>query len=82
MKSLTIKDLAITEELDGKSMRAVRGGWKMPYGFDMHKVINTENVSQENSFQALAEVGNNVANFGGHNTNNVTITQKGYNDYK
>ena len=41
MKSLTIKDLAITEELDGKSMSAVRGGcgsggycgWKMPSCF-------------------------------------------------
>jgi hypothetical protein len=29
MKSLTIKDLARTEELDGKAMAAVRGGWTM-----------------------------------------------------
>jgi hypothetical protein len=29
MKSLTIKDLARTEELDGKVMAAVRGGWTM-----------------------------------------------------
>ncbi|NGZ85124.1 hypothetical protein [Duganella aceris] len=29
MKSLTIKDLARTEELDGKAMAAVRGGWSM-----------------------------------------------------
>jgi hypothetical protein len=29
MKSLTIKDLARTEELDGKAMAAVRGGWAM-----------------------------------------------------
>jgi hypothetical protein len=29
MKSLTIKDLARTEELDGKAMAAMRGGWSM-----------------------------------------------------
>jgi hypothetical protein len=29
MKTLTIKDLARTEELNSKDMAAVRGGWKM-----------------------------------------------------
>ena len=29
MKTLTIKDLARTEELDSRSMAAVRGGWSM-----------------------------------------------------
>jgi len=29
MKSLTIKDLARTEQLDGKAMAAVRGGWSL-----------------------------------------------------
>jgi hypothetical protein len=29
MKTLTIKDLARTEELDSRSMAAVRGGWTM-----------------------------------------------------
>jgi hypothetical protein len=29
MKTLTIKDLARTEQLDGKAMAAVRGGWSM-----------------------------------------------------
>jgi hypothetical protein len=29
MKTLTIKDLARTEQLDGAAMAAVRGGWKM-----------------------------------------------------
>ena len=29
MKSITIKDLARTEQLDGKAMAAVRGGWSM-----------------------------------------------------
>ena len=29
MKTLTIKDLARTEELGSKEMAAVRGGWKM-----------------------------------------------------
>jgi hypothetical protein len=29
MKTLIIKDLARTEELDGKAMAAVRGGWSM-----------------------------------------------------
>jgi hypothetical protein len=29
MKTLNIKDLARSEELDGKAMAAVRGGWSM-----------------------------------------------------
>jgi hypothetical protein len=29
MKTLTIKDLALTEALDSRSMAAVRGGWSM-----------------------------------------------------
>jgi hypothetical protein len=29
MKTLTIKDLARTDELDSRSMAAVRGGWSM-----------------------------------------------------
>jgi hypothetical protein len=29
MKTLIIKDLARTEQLDGTAMAAVRGGWKM-----------------------------------------------------
>ena len=29
MKTLTIKDLARTEQLDGKAMAAVRGGWSL-----------------------------------------------------
>jgi hypothetical protein len=29
MKTLIIKDLARTEQLDGKAMAAVRGGWSM-----------------------------------------------------
>ncbi|MES2259736.1 MAG: hypothetical protein V4724_14540 [Pseudomonadota bacterium] len=30
MKTLTIKDLARTEQLDRTAMSTVRGGWKMP----------------------------------------------------
>jgi hypothetical protein len=36
MKTLTIKDLARTEQLDSAAMAGVRGGWKMsspPYSF-------------------------------------------------
>jgi hypothetical protein len=38
MKTLIIKDLARTEQLDRSEMAAVRGGWKMgtpSYSFDM-----------------------------------------------
>jgi hypothetical protein len=40
MKTLTIKDLARNEQLDGKAMASVRGGWKMDSKYckpgDMH----------------------------------------------
>ena len=67
MKSLTIKDLARTEELDGKAMAAVRGGWSM--NSPTYKVGNVDySPSYDSSIHAtqqmvqMQDVTNAVAN--------------------
>jgi hypothetical protein len=78
MKSLTIKDLAVTEQLDGAAMAAVRGGFcdfKMPSCFPkQHEyqsyppssvTTTTVDIAQANNqFQSNA-TGNGSAVFGG-----------------
>ena len=56
MKSLTIKDLARTEELDGKAMAAVRGGWSM---HSPHYTIG--DVSYAPSYDASITAGQSLA---------------------
>jgi hypothetical protein len=48
MKSLSIKDLSITEELDSRAMSAVCGGTGFPLfpGYNSTMIGLTENVSQ------------------------------------
>ena len=67
MKTLTIKDLARTEELDGKAMAAVRGGWSM--NSPTYKVGNVDySPSYDSSIHAtqqmvqMQDVTNAVAN--------------------
>ncbi|SAL27122.1 hypothetical protein [Caballeronia telluris] len=64
MKSLMIKDLAVTEELDSRAMSAVRGGnaFYLP-GYDFSKLDVSVNTQQgigqtQNVFN---QNGNNVA---------------------
>jgi hypothetical protein len=54
MKTLTIKDLARTEELDRSAMSAVRGGWKME---SMYKFGDlTYSPSHDSSIDAVQEI--------------------------
>lgn len=64
MKTLTIRDLPVTEELDRRAMSAVRGGssYFVP-GFDMSKValsFNTQQMIQQDQ-KTFNENGANVA---------------------
>jgi hypothetical protein len=75
MKALIIKDLAITADLDTKSMAAVRGGytWKMPaslgsfVGSDFAaSIVNTSvKLDQVNNQAQSNATGNGSAVFGG-----------------
>ena len=88
MKSLIIKDLARTEELDGKAMAAVRGGWSV--NAPSYKVGNVDySPSYDSSIHAtqnlaqMQSVTNAVANGsafldGVHATN--TTSQSGRNN--
>jgi hypothetical protein len=88
MSALMIKDLSITEELDSKSMKAVRGGYlAYPYfpsiklDFDNSKHVDAQQlISQELNINNMS--GNNNAFASGLNTtikptqtanNNVTV---------
>ncbi|RJG05544.1 hypothetical protein D3870_05510 [Noviherbaspirillum cavernae] len=72
MKTLSIKDLAIAEELDAEGMSAVRGGTykmpKMPYLPDSYGSTSTTNISidQVNNQAQSNPTGNNSAVFCGN----------------
>jgi len=93
MTSLLIKDLAVSEQLDARSMASVRGGtysgcnlplpsycWPSPSGSlskDDFKFDATQMLGQ--SQNTLVNNGNNVA-FASGITSNVTPTQTGSNN--
>jgi hypothetical protein len=54
MKTLTIKDLARTEELDRSAMSAVRGGWKMEPMYKFGDV--TYSPSHDSSIDAVQKI--------------------------
>ncbi|MBB1635251.1 hypothetical protein A9975_30925 [Cupriavidus sp. UME77] len=79
---LAIKDLSVTEELDARAMRAVRGGFVpfMPV-FSLTKIDSNFNASQ------LIGQTQNVVNMNGNNTafaddikSHVTSTQNASNN--
>jgi hypothetical protein len=82
MKSLTIKDLARNEQLDGKAMAAVRGGWSMnsPHyelGDITYAPSYDSSITASQSLVQVQNVTNAVANGsafvdGVHATNNTT----------
>jgi hypothetical protein len=88
MKSLIIKDLARTEQLDGKAMAAVRGGWSMnsPHytiGDVSYAPSYDASIHASQSLVQMQSVTNAVANGsafldGVHATN--TTTQSGQNN--
>ena len=74
MKTLIIHDLSITEELDRKSMSAVRGGcyseWKMPSCFPAYSAPSQPSTTNITTTQSNCQVqsnatGNGSAVFGG-----------------
>lgn len=78
MKTLTIKDLPVTEELDRRAMSAVRGGYSAFYypGFDTSKLalsFNTEQLNNQTQ-NTINENGGNVA-FAHDITSNVHPVQ-------
>jgi hypothetical protein len=88
MKTLTIKDLARTEELDRSAMTAVRGGWSMyspsyqQYGDISYKpsfddsLHVTQNLGQQQS--VLTPTANGSAFISGVHVNNH-VSQDGQN---
>jgi hypothetical protein len=89
MKTLTIKDLARTEELDRSAMSAVRGGWNM-YTPSSYKVGNidyapsfddslhaTQNLVQQQS--VITPTANGSAFIGGGVHVNNHVSQDGQN---
>ncbi|HEX7910782.1 MAG TPA: hypothetical protein VF534_22185 [Paraburkholderia sp.] len=73
MNTLMIKDLSITEELDGRAMSAVRGGYS--YGYPTSSYFNFSPVYAPNeSKNILASQGiNNAVNIQSANGNNVAF---------
>ena len=82
MKSLTIKDLSITEELDSRAMSAVRGGTLPGFwpGVSVSSYESSFNVTQliSQSQNTLNNNGNNVA-FADHIDSTVKPVQKATN---
>jgi hypothetical protein len=87
MKTLTIKDLARTEQLDSTAMAGVRGGWKMNsphYSFgDVtyapsydSSIHGTQNLAQQQS--VLLATANDSAFIDGVHVNS-DVSQKGNN---
>ena len=82
MKSLTIKDLSVTEELDSRAMSAVRGG-NLPGFWPGYSSTTTDlsfNATQliSQSQNTLNVNGNNVA-FADHIDSTVKPVQKATN---
>jgi hypothetical protein len=82
MKSLTIKDLSITEELNSRAMSAVRGGNLPSYwpGYSSTSADFSFNATQlmSQSQNTLVNNGNNVA-FSQNLDSNVKPKQTGTN---
>jgi hypothetical protein len=69
MKALTIKDLSLTEQLDSKAMKAVRGGYiayplfpSLSLNFDSSKDVSAQQlVNQSLGINAVSGNGNAFA---------------------
>ncbi|GAB3627840.1 hypothetical protein PTE30175_04527 [Pandoraea terrae] len=84
MSTLTIKDLSNAETLDGKTMRAVRGGY-LPFpvvyspiklSFDSH-IDATQEIAQ---MQSVTNMNGNGSAFLDHVTSNVNTNQNATNN--
>jgi hypothetical protein len=92
MKTLIIKDLALTEELDRSAMAAVHGGRMLGvraplFGFDVRSKddhsshdVTTQWLNQEQSVQSAIANGNSFAFANGvAPTTNIAVSQFGQN---
>ncbi|CAB3758785.1 hypothetical protein [Paraburkholderia solisilvae] len=84
MKSLTIKDLSLTEQLDSRAMKAVRGGYiAFPYypsqsfKFDNSKTVNAQQLV--NQSMDISNVSNNGNAFTKNFDTTITPTMTGTN---
>ncbi|MFC0401482.1 hypothetical protein [Paraburkholderia rhizosphaerae] len=85
MKSLTIKDLSLTEQLDSRAMKAVRGGYlAYPYypnlslKFDTSKTVNAQQLV--NQSMDVSNVSNNGNAFTKNFDTTITPTMTGTNN--
>jgi hypothetical protein len=91
MKTLIIKDLALTEELDRSAMAAVHGGRGLlaarPFSFDLRVSddhsshdVTSQWLKQEQSVQSAIANGNSFAFANGvAPTTNISVSQFGQN---
>ncbi|APA88214.1 hypothetical protein BJG93_22795 [Paraburkholderia sprentiae WSM5005] len=70
MKTLMIKDLSVTEQLDSKAMRAVRGGFGSSY-YNFSPVYAPTKVKNAETTQLIT----NELNFQNANGNNVAFSE-------
>jgi hypothetical protein len=78
MNTITIKDLAITEQLDRNAMAAVHGGWKMPapsysFGTLNYSPNSDSSIHTSQDLMQVQNVLNETAN-GSAFLENVTTT--------
>src|SRR5262249_10172172 len=85
MKSLTIKDLAMAEQLDSKAMQAVRGGYiaftyypDLSLKFDNSKTVNAQQLV--NQSQDVSNISNNGNAFAKKFDTTITPTMTGTNN--
>ena len=69
MKTLMIKDLSVTEQLDSKAMKAVRGGFALSPYYSFAPVYAPTSVKTSNTTQLIS----NELNFQNANGNNVAL---------
>ncbi|KXU84990.1 hypothetical protein CI15_22150 [Paraburkholderia monticola] len=69
MKTLMIKDLSVTEQLDSKAMQAVRGGFGPSQYYTFAPVYAPTSIKTSNTTQTIA----NELNFQNANGNNVAL---------
>ncbi len=84
MKALTIKDLSVTEQLDSKAMKAVRGGYvaypyfpSLSFKFDNSKTVDAQQLV--NQSMNIDNVSNNGNAFAKNLNTTITPTMTGTN---
>jgi hypothetical protein len=70
MKTLMIKDLSVTEQLDSKAMQAVRGGFGPSKYYSFAPVYAPTSIKNTSTTQTIA----NELNFQNANGNNVAFS--------